>query len=89
MHSVEAALKNPARKVNRLVLTENAERRLVQAMGKLAHTVEYASPRDLDKILGADAVHQGAMLETEQLVHLGRTCREYEHGQIVRRGFAT
>ena len=67
LHSVEAALKNPARKVNRLVLTENAERRLVESMGKLSHTVEYASPRDLDKILGADAVHQGAMLETEPL----------------------
>lgn len=67
MHAVEAALRNPARKINKLVLTENAERRLVEAMGPLAHTVEHASPRDLDRILGADAVHQGAMIETEEL----------------------
>ena len=67
MHAVEAALKNPARKVLRLVLTENAEHRLVEAMGPLTHAIERASPRDLDKILGPDTVHQGAMLETEPL----------------------
>ena len=67
MHAVEAALKNPARKIKRLVLTENAERRLIEQMGALPHAVERAEPRDLDKILGADTVHQGAMLETEDL----------------------
>ncbi|MEQ1716280.1 MAG: RNA methyltransferase substrate-binding domain-containing protein, partial [Hyphomicrobium sp.] len=67
MHPVEAALRNPARKVRRLVLTENAERRLVEAVGVIAHPIERASPRELDKILGTDAVHQGAMLETEDL----------------------
>ena len=67
MHPVEAALRNPARKITRLVLTENAERRLIEQIGKISHPIERASPRDLDKILGADAVHQGAMLETEDL----------------------
>ena len=67
MHAVEAALRNPARKVKRLVLTENAQRRLIEAMGPIAHAIEEASPRDLDRILGADTVHQGAMLETEDL----------------------
>ena len=67
MHAVEAALKNPDRKVLRLVLTENAERRLIETMGPLTHAVERSSPRDLDKILGAETVHQGAMLETEDL----------------------
>jgi 23S rRNA (guanosine2251-2'-O)-methyltransferase len=67
MHAVEAALKNPQRKINRLVLTENAERRLIEALGQLTAEVERASPRELDKILGPDAVHQGAMLETEEL----------------------
>ena len=67
MHAVEAALRNPARKINKLVLTENAERRLIESMGALGHAVEHTSPRDLDRILGADTVHQGAMLETEDL----------------------
>lgn len=64
---MEAALRNPARKINRLVLTENAERRLIESMGPLAYKVEETTPRDLDRILGADTVHQGAMLETEEL----------------------
>jgi 23S rRNA (guanosine2251-2'-O)-methyltransferase len=67
LHAVEAALNNPQRVVKRLVLTENAERRLIEAIGPLKHTVERMTPRDLDRILGADTVHQGAMLETEEL----------------------
>jgi 23S rRNA (guanosine2251-2'-O)-methyltransferase len=67
MHAVEAALRNPMRKIKRLALTENAERRLIESMGPLGHPVELTTPRDLDRILGADAVHQGAMLETEEL----------------------
>jgi 23S rRNA (guanosine2251-2'-O)-methyltransferase len=67
MHAVEAALRNPARKINKLVLTENAERRLIEAIGALPIKAELTTPRDLDRILGADTVHQGAMLETEDL----------------------
>lgn len=67
LHAIEAALKNPNRAVKRLLLTENAERRLVEATGALQHPVEHVTPRDLDKMLGADTVHQGAMLETEPL----------------------
>lgn len=68
LHAVEAALRNPARQVKKLTLTENAERRLAEALGgSIGHAVEHASPRDLDRILGADTVHQGAMLETEPL----------------------
>ncbi len=68
LHAVEAALRNPARRVIKLTVTENAERRLAEALGgSLGHPVEHASPRDLDRILGADTVHQGVMLETEPL----------------------
>ncbi len=67
LHAVEAALKNPQRTINRLVLTENAERRLIEAIGPLQYPVERMTPRDLDRILGADTVHQGAMIETEEL----------------------
>ncbi|PPC85704.1 MAG: 23S rRNA (guanosine(2251)-2'-O)-methyltransferase RlmB [Hyphomicrobium sp.] len=67
LHPVEAALQNPARIVKRLHATENAERRLIDAIGPLTCAVERVSPRDLDRILGPDAVHQGVMLETEPL----------------------
>lgn len=67
IHAVEAALKNPARKIVRLHVTENAERRLAEAVGSLPQPIERVSPRDLDRVLGPDTVHQGAMLETEPL----------------------
>lgn len=49
------------------MLTENAERRLIEAIGPISHAIDRVTPRDLDKLLGADTVHQGAMLETDEL----------------------
>jgi 23S rRNA (guanosine2251-2'-O)-methyltransferase len=67
IHAVEAALANPRRTVRRLWLTDNAENRLRPALTarQLAH--EHALPKDLDRRLGADTVHQGALLETDPL----------------------
>ncbi len=67
IHPVEAALRNPARHITRLFATENAARRLTEALGTLRVPVEDTTPRDLDRILGAEAVHQGVMIETEPL----------------------
>lgn len=67
IHPVEAALRNPARRVTRLFATENAARRLTEALGTVRVPVEETTPRDLDRILGAEAVHQGVMIETEPL----------------------
>ena len=67
LHAVEAALKNPARRVLRVLLTENAERRLLEAVGTITHPIERVTPRDLDKLLGPDTVHQGAALDVEPL----------------------
>ncbi len=67
LHAVEAALKNPARRALRILLTENAERRLLEAVGTIELPIERVSPRDLDKLLGADTVHQGAALDVEPL----------------------
>ena len=67
IHAVEAALANPQRKVRRLSLTDNAEIRLRPALAERKVTHERALPRDLDRRLGADTVHQGALLETEPL----------------------
>lgn len=67
LHAVEAALKNPRRQVHRLLLTENAERRIRETIGDISPPIERVSPRDLDKLLGPDTVHQGAALEAEPL----------------------
>jgi 23S rRNA (guanosine2251-2'-O)-methyltransferase len=67
VHAVEAALNNPARVPRRLLATENAARRLAVPLGTRAIVPERVSPRDLDRLLGPDAVHQGVLLETEPL----------------------
>jgi 23S rRNA (guanosine2251-2'-O)-methyltransferase len=67
IHAVEAALRNPARTIRTLLLTDNAERRLADALAHRKVKAHRALPRDLDRRLGADTVHQGAFLETEAL----------------------
>jgi 23S rRNA (guanosine2251-2'-O)-methyltransferase len=67
IHAVEAALANPRREILRLIATENAAHRLAPLIARRNVTVEAATPRDLDRLLGADAVHQGVALETEPL----------------------
>jgi len=67
VHAVEAALHNPSRDVLRLAMTENAERRLAEAVAARGVSVERVTPRDLDRLLGADTVHQGILLETGPL----------------------
>ena len=67
IHAVEAALRNPARLIGRLYLTENAERRLGKVIAARGVKAERVAPRDLDRRLGPDTVHQGALLETEPL----------------------
>lgn len=67
IHAVEAALGNPARTIGRLLLTQNAERRLAEAIAARGPSIERVLPRDLDRRLGPDTVHQGALLETEPL----------------------
>ncbi|MGE3708978.1 MAG: 23S rRNA (guanosine(2251)-2'-O)-methyltransferase RlmB [Hyphomicrobiaceae bacterium] len=64
IHAVEAALNNPSRDVRKLYLTENAANRLSVALDKRRIQPERVSPRDLDRKLGPDTVHQGALLET-------------------------
>ena len=67
IHAVEAALRNPNREIRRLLLTENAAHRLADALQARAVTPEPVAPRDLDRELGNDTVHQGAVLETGPL----------------------
>lgn len=67
IHAVSAALANPKRQIIRLLVTENAERRLADAIANRRLTTERVRPKDLDRILGADTVHQGVMAETGPL----------------------
>jgi 23S rRNA (guanosine2251-2'-O)-methyltransferase len=67
VHPVEAALRNPDRVLRRLLATDNAAHRLADAIAARGLTPEPTTPRDLDRMLGADTVHQGLLLETEPL----------------------
>jgi 23S rRNA (guanosine2251-2'-O)-methyltransferase len=67
IHAVEAAIANPARRLGRLLLTDNAERRLEAALTARGAKPQRSQPRDLDRLLGTATVHQGAFLETEPL----------------------
>ena len=66
-HAVEAALGNPRRTAHRLLATENAERRLADAIRARGVTVERTTPGALDRLLGTDTVHQGLLLEAGPL----------------------
>jgi 23S rRNA (guanosine2251-2'-O)-methyltransferase len=70
LHAVEAALNNDNRAINKLMLTENAENKLAALIAKRGVAPQRVTPRDLDRLLGPDTVHQGVMLETEDLEEL-------------------
>jgi 23S rRNA (guanosine2251-2'-O)-methyltransferase len=53
--------------VVRVIATENAAQRLAALLVKRGLNPEAASPRDLDRLLGADTVHQGVVLDVEPL----------------------
>lgn len=66
LHTVRAAIDNPARRIHGLRATRNALARLDLPDG-LPFPVEMVEPRALDALLGPDAVHQGAVLEAAAL----------------------
>ena len=67
LHSVETALANPARVVHAIYVTRNAEARLLERGVRFPVTPEQVEPRWIDARVGADAVHQGVLVETETL----------------------
>ncbi len=67
IHAVAAALANAKRPIQKLRLTDNAENRLADVLKARDAKHERVQPRDLDRLLGADTVHQGALLETALL----------------------
>jgi len=69
-HSVAAALNNQKRQKSALYATPNALKRLEENVGKISVPVEICLPRDLDKITGLGAVHQGLALMARPLPRL-------------------
>ncbi|MER2535482.1 MAG: 23S rRNA (guanosine(2251)-2'-O)-methyltransferase RlmB [Rhizobiaceae bacterium] len=68
VHTVRAALDNPARRIRRLLVTRNAAERLGLAdLTALAFPAQMVEPRDIDRLAGTDAVHQGVLAEAEPL----------------------
>jgi 23S rRNA (guanosine2251-2'-O)-methyltransferase len=66
-HTVKAALENPARRIRRLLATENAARRLANDGVPLPVKPELVRPDVIDARLGPDAVHQGLLAEADPL----------------------
>jgi 23S rRNA (guanosine2251-2'-O)-methyltransferase len=66
-HTVAAALANPRRKIRKLLLTENAARRLADENIDTRVMPEIVRPGLIDQRLGPDAVHQGLLAEADAL----------------------
>lgn len=71
IHTVRAALDNPLRQKKALLVTPNALNRLKESgdIGKVS--VKETTPKELDRLLGGEAVHQGAALEVDPVNRFG------------------
>lgn len=68
LHTVRAALDNPRRKIRKMLVTRNAAERLsIADLAALPFKTELVEPKDIDRITGSDAVHQGVLIEAELL----------------------
>ena len=68
-HTVKAVLENPARRIHRLLATENAARRLTAEGLPLGIKPEIVRPEKLAQRLAPDAVHNGLLVEADPLPH--------------------
>ncbi|MBR1128427.1 23S rRNA (guanosine(2251)-2'-O)-methyltransferase RlmB [Bradyrhizobium iriomotense] len=66
-HTVTMALANPARRIRKLTLTENAARRLAEENIETRVAPEIVRPQEIDRLLSPDAVHQGLLAEADPL----------------------
>jgi 23S rRNA (guanosine2251-2'-O)-methyltransferase len=66
-HTVMAALANPERRFRRLLVTENAARRLAEENLSPSVKLEMVRPDAIDALVGPEAVHQGLYAETDPL----------------------
>ena len=66
-HTVTMALQNKQRRIKKLVLTENAARRLAEENIPTRIPPEIVRPNEIDRLLTPDAVHQGLLAEADPL----------------------
>ncbi len=66
-HTVRAALENPARRIRRLLASENAARRLASEGVPLPIHPEIVRPEVIAQRLSPDAVHNGVLVEADPL----------------------
>ena len=71
LHTVRAALDNPRREKRELLATANALGRLREGGGTGKVPVKETTPKELDRLLGGEAVHQGLALEVEPVSRFG------------------
>ncbi|MBO9424984.1 RNA methyltransferase [Labrenzia sp. R4_1] len=71
LHTVEAAFANKDRKRLKLYATENAKNRLQERGIVIDVPVEEKRPKELDRMVTKDAVHQGMILEADPLPAYG------------------
>lgn len=67
LHAATFALNNPKRRITAIYATDNALHRLGDAVQARQDMVIRTTPRDLDKRLGPETVHQGVLIEVEPL----------------------
>ena len=66
-HTVKAALENPARRIRRLLATENAARRLAEDGVRLPVEPQLVRPDAIAALVGPEAVHNGLFAEADPL----------------------
>ena len=66
-HTVAAALKNPRRRIRKIIATENAVHRLAEEGFTLPVAPEIVRPDAIAAKLSPDAVHQGLLVEADPL----------------------
>ena len=70
LHSVTAALENPQRHIKEIFASKNAAAKLQPSLDARNITAKIVLPRDLDKLCGPDAVHQGIVAKLAPLPQL-------------------
>lgn len=67
VHAVSSALQNNSRKKIRAFFSRNGAQKLGLDPEQLPHFAQLADPKDIDKILPPDSVHQGVALHAREL----------------------